>query len=77
MDLAGRVEEGDRFVAFELLKNATISAGLNDVVMDHLVDVVDINGAAELVFRTGARKARRQRKTAWLASETRWSAARS
>ncbi|MFV8266692.1 potassium transporter [Mycolicibacterium peregrinum] len=52
-------EQADHYVAGVLseAENATISAGLNDVVMDHLVDVVDINGAAELVFRTGARKA--------------------
>lgn len=52
-------QQADHYVAGVLseAENATISAGLNDVVMDHLVDVVDSNGAAELVFRTGARKA--------------------
>jgi hypothetical protein len=34
----------------------TISAGLNDVVMDHFVDAVDRNGATELVFHSGATK---------------------
>jgi hypothetical protein len=37
-------------------ENKTIAAGLNDVIMDHLVDVVDRNGATELVFRSGATK---------------------
>jgi cation diffusion facilitator CzcD-associated flavoprotein CzcO len=35
----------------------TISAGLNDVIMDHLTDVVDNNGTADLLMRSGARKA--------------------
>jgi hypothetical protein len=34
----------------------TISAGLNDVIMDHFVDAVDGSGATELVFRSGATK---------------------
>jgi thioredoxin reductase len=38
------------------LENKTISAGLNDVVMDYFVDAVDSNGATELVFRSGSRK---------------------
>lgn len=38
-------------------ENRTIAAGLNDVIMDHLVDVVDCNGAIELVLRSGATKA--------------------
>ena len=37
-------------------ENKTISAGLNDVMMDHFVDAVDRNGATELVFRSGATK---------------------
>ncbi|MFV8050072.1 potassium transporter [Mycobacterium sp. 48b] len=37
-------------------ENAAIVAGLNDVVMDHLVDVVDSNGSADLLLRSGARK---------------------
>jgi thioredoxin reductase len=37
-------------------ENSTISAGLNDVVMDYFVDAVDRNGATELVFRSGSRK---------------------
>lgn len=37
-------------------ENRTISAGLNDVVMDYLADVVDRNGTTELVFRSGATK---------------------
>ena len=35
-------------------ENSTISAGLNDVVMDYFVDAVDRNGATELVFRSGS-----------------------
>lgn len=35
-------------------ENGTIAAGLNDVVMDHLVDVVERNGSTEMVFRSGA-----------------------
>jgi hypothetical protein len=38
-------------------ENKTISTGLNDVIMDHFVDVVDSNGATEVVFRSGATKA--------------------
>ena len=38
-------------------ENKTIAAGLNDVIMDHFVDVVDRNGATDLVFRSGATKA--------------------
>jgi len=38
-------------------ENKTIAAGLNDVIMDHLVDVVDRNGGTDLVFRTGSTKA--------------------
>jgi Pyridine nucleotide-disulphide oxidoreductase len=38
-------------------ENKSIAAGLNDVIMDHLVDVVDRNGATDLVFRSGATKA--------------------
>ena len=34
-------------------ENETIAAGLNDVVMDHLVDVVDRDGQPELVYRSG------------------------
>lgn len=34
----------------------TISAGLNDVVMDYFDDAVDRNGATELVFRSGSTK---------------------
>src|SRR6185312_668901 len=37
-------------------ERATIAAGLNDVVMDYLEDVVDRNGSTELVFRSGANK---------------------
>lgn len=49
----------DHFMAGVLseAENATIAAGLNDVVMDHLVDVVDTNGSTDLVLRSGARKA--------------------
>ncbi|WP_342666189.1 hypothetical protein [Mycobacterium genavense] len=38
-------------------ENDTISAGLNDVVMDYLDDVVDCNGSTQLVFRSGSTKA--------------------
>ncbi|ORJ64251.1 FAD-dependent oxidoreductase [Mycobacterium simiae] len=38
-------------------ENDTISAGLNDVVMDYLEDVVDCNGSTELLLRSGATKA--------------------
>lgn len=38
-------------------ENQTISAGLNDLVMDYLEDVVDRNGTTELVFRSGSTKA--------------------
>jgi cation diffusion facilitator CzcD-associated flavoprotein CzcO len=37
-------------------ENQTIADGLNDVVMDHLVDAVDRNGATDLVFRSGSTK---------------------
>ena len=37
-------------------ENYTISAGLNDVVMDYLEDAVDRNGTTELVFRSGSTK---------------------
>jgi hypothetical protein len=35
-------------------ENATIRAGLGQVLMDHLVDVVDRDGAAEMILRSGA-----------------------
>jgi hypothetical protein len=35
-------------------ENETIANGLNEVVMDHLVDVVDRNGSAEMILRSGA-----------------------
>ena len=38
-------------------ENKTIAAGLNDVIMDHLVDAVDRDGATDLVFRSGSTKA--------------------
>jgi hypothetical protein len=38
-------------------ENRTISAGLNDLVMDYLEDAVDRNGTTELVFRSGSTKA--------------------
>ncbi len=37
-------------------ENETIAAGLNQVVMDHLVDIVDRNGSTEMVLRTGSTK---------------------
>lgn len=38
-------------------ENQTIAAGLNEVIMDHLVDAVDRDGSTELVLRSGATKA--------------------
>jgi hypothetical protein len=38
-------------------ENKTIATGLNDVIMDHLVDAVDRDGTTELVFRSGSVKA--------------------
>lgn len=38
-------------------ENRTIAAGLNEVIMDHLVDAVDRQGATEMVFRSGATRA--------------------
>jgi hypothetical protein len=35
-------------------ENETIAAGLNEVVMDYLADVVDRDGGAEVVLRSGA-----------------------
>ncbi|WP_235624239.1 potassium transporter [Mycolicibacterium goodii] len=35
-------------------ENTTIAKGLRQVLMDHLVDVVDRDGAAEMVLRSGA-----------------------
>jgi thioredoxin reductase len=37
-------------------ENRTISAGLNDLVMDYFEDVVDGNGTTELVLRSGSTK---------------------
>jgi hypothetical protein len=37
-------------------ENRTIAAGLNDVIMDYLVDAVDLNGTTDLVFRSGSTK---------------------
>lgn len=37
-------------------ENATIAAGLREVLMDHLVDVVDRDGSTEMVLRSGARR---------------------
>lgn len=37
-------------------ENSVIAAGLNEVVMDHLVDVVDNDGSADLLLRSGARR---------------------
>ncbi|MEV0708046.1 potassium transporter [Nocardia aurea] len=37
-------------------ENETIAAGLNDVIMDHVVDAVDRNGDTDLVFRSGSTK---------------------
>jgi thioredoxin reductase len=50
--------QADNFVLGVLseAENETISAGLNDLVMDYLEDVVDCNGTPELVFRSGSTK---------------------
>jgi len=37
-------------------ENATIAGGLREVLMDHLVDVVDRDGSTEMVLRSGARR---------------------
>lgn len=37
-------------------ENAVIAAGLHEVVMDHLVDVVDRDAATDMVLRSGATK---------------------
>jgi hypothetical protein len=37
-------------------ENKTISAGLNDVVMDYFEDAIDRNGSTEIVFRSGSTK---------------------
>ena len=37
-------------------ENTTIADGLNDVIMDYLVDAVDRNGSTDLVFRSGSTK---------------------
>jgi thioredoxin reductase len=37
-------------------ENTTISKGLNDVVMDYLVDALDRNDTTELIFRSGSTK---------------------
>ncbi|MFD4369733.1 FAD-dependent oxidoreductase [Rhodococcus sp. NPDC058521] len=34
-------------------ENKTIAAGLNEVIMDHVVDAVDRNGETDLMFRSG------------------------
>ncbi|MEE3064643.1 MAG: FAD-dependent oxidoreductase [Actinomycetota bacterium] len=51
--------QSDNFVLGVLseAENDTISAGLNDVVMDYLEDVVDCNGTTELLLRSGSTKA--------------------
>lgn len=50
--------QADNFVLGVLseAENRTISAGLNDVVMDYLVDAVDRNGTTDLMFRSGSTK---------------------
>jgi hypothetical protein len=50
--------QADNFVLGVLseAENRTISAGLNDVVMDYFEDAVDRNGATDLVFRSGSTK---------------------
>ncbi len=50
--------QADNFVLGVLseAENRTITAGLNDVVMDYLDDAVDRNDTTELVFRSGSTK---------------------
>ena len=50
--------QADNFVLGVLseAENRTISAGLNDVVMDYFEDAVDRNGMTELVLRSGSTK---------------------
>ena len=50
--------EADNFLIGILSESEkkTISAGLNDVVMDYFEDAVDRNGTTELVFRSGSTK---------------------
>ncbi|BBX44942.1 FAD-dependent oxidoreductase [Mycobacterium cookii] len=50
--------QADNFVLGVLseAENRTISAGLNDVVMDYFEDVVDRNGTTEVMFRSGSTK---------------------
>lgn len=45
---------GFRFAILSELENDRIAAGLNQVVMDHVADVVDHDDTTELVFRSGA-----------------------
>ncbi|MGO4614236.1 potassium transporter [Nocardia sp. 2YAB30] len=45
-----------RFAFLSEFENDRIAAGLNQVVMDYVVDAVDRDGATELVFRSGATK---------------------
>lgn len=49
-------------------ENRVIADGLGEVVMDHLVDVVDRNGGTELVLRGGP--ARAIRPDSWLVNST-------
>ena len=37
-------------------ENKAIATGLNEVIMDHVVDAVDRNGETDLVFRSGSAK---------------------
>ncbi|GAA4291430.1 FAD-dependent oxidoreductase [Mycobacterium paraffinicum] len=50
--------QADNFVLGVLseAENRTISAGLNDLVMDYFEDAVDRNGTTEMVFRSGSTK---------------------
>lgn len=50
--------QADNFVLGVLseAENRTISAGLNDVVMDYFEDAVDRNGSTDLVLRSGSTK---------------------
>lgn len=50
--------QADNFVLGVLseAENRTISAGLNDLVMDYFEDAIDRNGTTDLVFRSGSTK---------------------
>ena len=50
--------DADNFLAGVMseAENATIAAGLNDIVMDYFADAADRDGSTEMLFRSGATK---------------------